>query len=316
LGALGLAFQAYVLSRWVSGPYFKAVPVGPSRPPGWMRATIIGWEVISWPLLAACLYWFLVRPRRRDRAISTDGMLCLVWLLLYFWEPLSNYFGNWFTYNSYAFNRGSWVADVPGWHSFARPGAIVVEPFLWALPAYCYGLFTGTVLACWAMRRVKLRFPAIGPVGLVLFCWALMIVLDIVLEGIIWMPQQLFTTPGGLGQLVLDTHANRFPLSEAIFWGGGWATISCLRYFKDDHGLTLAERGVDRLRVSGGRRTVVRFLALAGLCQVMYVGLYTIPSAVVVGAEHRGWPRSIAGRSYLNDHICGAGTDRACPGGS
>jgi hypothetical protein len=249
------------------------------------------WEIISWPLLGACLYWFLVRPWRRERRIATDGLLCLVWLLLYFWEPLSNYLGNWFTYNSYAFNRGSWVGDVPGWASFAKPGAMVVEPFLWALPAYGYGLFMGTVLACWAMRRVQARRPSIGPVGLILFCWAFMAVVDVVLEGVIWMPQGLFTTAGGRGQIFLGSHWNKFPVSEAVFWGGAWAAISCVRYFTDDNGLTLAERGID-----------------------LYCAIYTVPTAILVGAHSASWPKSIQTRSYLNDHICGVGTNRSCTG--
>jgi hypothetical protein len=314
LGGLGLAFQVYVVTRWVAGPYFRAVPAGPSRPPEWMRPTIVGWEIVSWPLLGACLYWFLLRPWRRERRIATDGLLCLVWLLLYFWEPLSNYFGNWFTYNSLAFNRGSWVADVPGWHSFAKPGAMVVEPFLWALPAYGYGLFMGTVLGCWAMRKVKAARPEIRPIGLIIFCWGFMILMDILLEGVLWMPQQLFATPGGLGQLFLGSHTNMFPVTEAVFWGGGWAAISCVRYFTDDQGLTVAERGINRLRIGSGRKTALRFLALLGLCQVLYVGVYTLPSAIFVGAHSASWPRSIGSKSYLNDHLCGVGTNRACTG--
>jgi hypothetical protein len=141
-----------------------------------------------------------------------------------------------------------------------------------------------------------------------------MILMDILLEGVLWMPQQLFATPGGLGQLFLGSHTNMFPVTEAVFWGGGWAAISCVRYFTDDQGLTVAERGINRLRIGSGRKTALRFLALLGLCQVLYVGVYTLPSAIFVGAHSASWPRSIGSKSYLNDHLCGVGTNRACTG--
>ena len=188
---------------------------------------------------------------------------------------------------------------------------MVVEPFLWALPAYGYGLFMGTVLACATLRRVHRRWPRLPAVALCLICWGFMIVVDVLLEGLIWMPQQLFTTAGGVGQLTLDSHANRFALSEAVLWGAAWAAISCVRYFTDDRGRTIAERGLDRLRIRPAQRGLVRFLAVLGLCQVLYVGLYTVPSAVV-GAQHRTWPHAISDMSYLTDHICGVGTSRRC----
>jgi len=37
LGAAFLLVEAYVLLRWVTGPYFTTVPSGPSDPPTWMK---------------------------------------------------------------------------------------------------------------------------------------------------------------------------------------------------------------------------------------------------------------------------------------
>ena len=37
LGAGILAFQAFVLARWLTGPYFKHVDPGPTPLPGWMK---------------------------------------------------------------------------------------------------------------------------------------------------------------------------------------------------------------------------------------------------------------------------------------
>src|SRR5438309_6507979 len=43
-----------------------------------------------------------------------------------------------------------------------------------------------------------------------------------------------------------------------------WTACAFLRYFRSDRGETLAERGVDDIRLSGKFRTGLRFLALTG----------------------------------------------------
>lgn len=312
-GALIFAFQLYIWGKWATGPNFKSVPVGPDTPPDWIKATVTIWQIIGWPLLGICVYWFMVRPWRRERRVTTDALLVPVWLLLYFQDPLSSYLGNWFTYNSYAINRGSWIAEMPGWMSFAKPGQMLVEPFVWALPAYVYGLFFGTVLGCAVMRKIQARWPGIHPVALAGLSWPIMAVFDIVLEGLIWMPQGLYTYGGGHLQLIGNEHF-KFPLSEAVLWGLGWAVLTCLRFFRDDRGRTLVEKGLDQLNLGSKGAVAVRFFALLGAAQVLFFTTFTVPTAVLVGANSAEWPQSTQNTSYMNDHICGHGTDRACPG--
>jgi hypothetical protein len=312
-GAAIFAFQLYIWTKWITGPNFVAVPVGPDQPPEWIKATVTTWQIIGWPLAGACVYWFMVRPWRRERRISTDVLLIPVWLLLYFQDPLSSYLGNWFTYNAYAFNRGSWIAEMPGWMSFAKPGRMLLEPFVWAVPAYIYGLFLGTVIGCWAMRKVQQRWPGTHPVALAALSWPIMAILDFVLEGVIWMPQGLYTYGGGHIQL-LGNQYFKFPLSEALLWGFAWAALTCVRFFKDDRGRTAFEKGIDQLRLGGKRKMAVRFLAVLGACQIVYFMTFTVPTSILVGANSAEWPQSTQNTSYMNDHICGHGTDRACPG--
>ena len=69
------------------------------------------------------IYYFIIRPWRRERRITTDGMLMVAFGLLFFQDPLLNYFNTWCTYNTWLWNRGSWVLDIPGWVSWGKPGA-------------------------------------------------------------------------------------------------------------------------------------------------------------------------------------------------
>src|SRR5262249_28972699 len=125
IGALILAFIAFVLIRWITGPFFESVPTGPSDPPTLMKVGLIAMQALCVPAALFCLYWFVMRPWRRDHAVGVDGVLVLGFASLWFEDPLSSWGGHWFTYNSWALNMGAWSASVPGWLSFAQPGKMV-----------------------------------------------------------------------------------------------------------------------------------------------------------------------------------------------
>src|SRR5919109_930551 len=74
-GSLWFAFMTYVMVKWVTGPYFKEVPSGPSEPPTWMKLELIAWQVVTIPIVLVIYYRLLIRPWRREREITTDGLL-------------------------------------------------------------------------------------------------------------------------------------------------------------------------------------------------------------------------------------------------
>jgi hypothetical protein len=312
IGFASLAFAAYLMIAWVSGPYFKAVPSGPSVPPVWMRAILISWQAVGIPAALGLIYWFLVRPWRRERRITFDGLLTISCFLVAWQDPLSSYFNHWYTYNSYMVNRGSWIKGVPGWMSYAEPGRMDVEPIIWTPFMYVYLFFGAAVFGCFVMRRAHARWPRMGNLGLL--CWAFVAgaVIDVVAEGLLIMPAGIYTYAGG--HLALFPQAyHKFPLTEPLTVGAIFAGLAALRYFKDDRGRTMVERGVDKLEVGQGRRDLLRFGAVFGMCNVLVMVCYNVPNAVI-GAHSTAWPKDIQQRSYLTDYVCGAGTDRACPG--
>ena len=66
--------------------------------------------------------------------------------------------------------------------------------------------------------------------------------------------------------------------------------------------------------IAGPRRQGrYRLLALIGATQLIFLLGFTVPVSEI-GAHARAWPAAVQERSYLNDHLCGAGTTRACPG--
>ncbi|MHB8693107.1 MAG: spirocyclase AveC family protein [Solirubrobacteraceae bacterium] len=313
IGALCLAFEIYVMVKWVTGPYFHSVSSGPDVPPIWMRVGMIVGMAGSIAVSVWVFARFVVRPWRREARPSTDGLIVICSFLFVWQDPLSSYLGNAFTYNSWFPNMGSWVNSVPGWMATGTPGHTVPEPILLTPFVYVWLFFGAAVVGSNVMRRAKARWPGLGDIRLVLLCLAFMFVADMVVEGLFMMPLGWFEYAGG--HLSIFPHAyNKYPINEGLFAGAWFCGMACLRYFRNDRGETIAERGIDTITVSQRRHDVLRFLAIFGISNVIIMMSYNLPTAIVAGAHSSTWPQALQAHSYFTDGVCGQGTDRACPG--
>lgn len=311
-GGAILAFQLFVWIGWISGPDFERVPTGPSDPPTFMKAILLTWTAVIVVGYPVAIWYFLVRPWRRERRITLDGMLFVACGLIFFQDPLLNYFNTWSTYNTWMLNRGSWVLNVPGWQSFGEPGRMMAEPLLMNAPGYSFVLLC-TMLGCWVMRKVKARWPNVSTIGLigVVVVWAFFF--DLVIEGLFLMPMGLFTYPGAIRALSInaDTYY-QWPLYEGLMWGGVQAGLCCLRYFTDDRGRTFVERGIERIQGGFAKQQFTRFLAIFAACSAFFFVFYNLP-AQWFAMRAEPWPNDVLKRSYFLMGICGDGTDRPCP---
>ncbi|HEX5370007.1 MAG TPA: spirocyclase AveC family protein, partial [Dehalococcoidia bacterium] len=181
VGAALLALQLYVWIRWITGPYFERVPAGPTDPPMYMKVPLIANAVVLWVALPFALWWFFIRPWRRERRITLDGMLLISMGLMFFQDPLLNYLNTWCTYNTWLFNRGSWSSHIPGWVSPEEPGHQVAEPVLTNAPGYAYGVLLITIVGCWVMRKIKARWPNISNLRLVVVTYGIAFLFDFVM---------------------------------------------------------------------------------------------------------------------------------------
>jgi uncharacterized protein DUF5135 len=312
VGALFLAFYAWIVIRWVTGPYFERVENTVSEPPGWMKLELTLWETLSIPAALFVLWRFVVRPWMRDRTLGVDGLLVLAFACMWVQDPWSSAGNHWFVYNTEMLNFGSWVHDIPWWSSYGEPGAMTSEPILFTPAAYVYIMLIGVWLGTWVMRRAKRRWPQLKPVALIATCYGAMCLFDIVIEGIIWLPLGVFEYPGGHWSIFPDTY-HKYPLNEMFTIAGTFTAISALRYFTNDRGQTLAERGVDQVRGSNTRKVGLRALAVIGAVQVLFLATYGLPNTFI-GFNSTKWPADLQKRSYFTNNLCGVATDRFCPG--
>ncbi len=313
VGGAVLAVQLWVWAKWITGPYFVRVPAGPSDPPTWMKVVLVTWTSVIMLGFPISIYYFLIRPWRRDRRITTDGMLLGAFGLAFFQDPLLNYLNTWCTYNTWMWNRGSWVMDVPGWVSWNKPGQMMAEPLLMNAPGYSFGVLLCTMLGCWVMRRAKMRWPSLGIPGLLGALVVFTFFFDIVMEGFFLMPMGLFTYPGAIQSLSLFPGTyHQYPIYEGVLWGGVQGGFCSLRFFTDDRGRTFVERGLEHIQGGAVKRESTRFLAIFAAVSLFFFVFYTVPAQWL--AMHADpWPEDIQKRSYFTMGICGEGTGRLCP---
>jgi hypothetical protein len=311
LGVLWLVFWAYVLIKWVTGPYFTNVPGGPDELPSWMNTLFVAWQAAAIPAVSIVGYFLIVRPWRRTGRVPVDGLLWVTFITMSLQDAGSNFFGYWYTINSHLVNMGSFINEIPGWIAFGEPGAQTPYAVLFHLMEYPFAFFAGILSGTWAMKFARRRWN-LGPVGLCAFCFPFMMLFDLVAEGFFTLTG-FYTMAGGHLSFFPEAY-NKFPFIETVFIATLLTPLVALRFFRNDKGETLVERGADQLRMSAGKRDLVRLLALIGIGQTIYLVCYNIPISAYMGAKPGIWPRDVQERSYFNDHLCGPGSNRLCPG--
>jgi hypothetical protein len=310
-GAL-LALQIYVWVRWMTGPWFHHVPSGPGDPPLYMKIPLVANGAASWILLPLCVWFLIIRPWRQERRFTLDGMLLVSCGLMFFQDPLLNYFNNWSTYNTWNFNMGSWTQEIPGWVSPEVPGHQAAEPLLTNTPGYFLNVLF-IILGCFIMRKVKARWPGVSNLKLIGIVYAANIVIDFIMEGLIMLPIGFYIYPGSIRAVSINAGTYyQWPIYEGLMWGGVLTALTCLRYFTDDRGRTVVERGLDRVRGGFAKQQFVRFLAIFAAVSACFFVFYNLP-AQWFAMHSDPWPEDVMKRSYFLGGFCGDGTPTPCP---
>ena len=315
-GALIFAFEAYVIFKWVTGPYFTPVDIGASEIPSWMSISIHVQEAVFVSILGWVIWHFIVQPIRRERRLGSDGLLCIaIFVFAWFQDPIANYSGAIFSYNSGLLDMGSWVNEIPGAVTQGQPGAQISEG-LWDAAIYPGVLFLGTILGTWFMRKFKERRPQTTTLGLLGALFAFMIFADFIMEAVILMPLGGYTYAGAPDWTSINTgHYYKYTFLEGLTFGASWACWAALRYFKDDKGRTVVERGIDKVQATELQKTGLRFLAIGAFVSLTMFLFTTVPWNWM--AMHQSeWPADIQKRSYFTQGLCGADTTFACAGPS
>lgn len=315
IGAVLALIEVYLLVRWVTGPNFVSVPYGPSEPPTWMKIFVHLCETVFWVAAAVVIYKVVVQPWRRERRIGFDGLLVISAMLCSVYDPLQSYFHTWFGYNSYYVNRGTAMTEIPGWQTAGEPHSALAWPILFIPPLYAV-LFLGIAALCnTLMRRAKSRWPGINFFGLAAIAFATVFVMDLLIEGQVLMRLGAYEETGWSFSW-LDSTYSHDPIRNIVAFSFVFTFAALLRYYRNDRGETFVERGASRVGGSPAKVTGLRFLAVLTATMGCLVIGYHIPIAITtLISPNAAWHDGMVSSSFLNNHMCGAGTDRACPKG-
>jgi hypothetical protein len=308
-GALVLTLQLYVYGRWLwAGP--ERTPTGEDTVPGWMATVARVGEVAAVIAWLAILYFVVIRPLLRRQQVSLTGRLVIVFLTLEWQDLLSNYFNHIYTWNAALTNFGSWYSYIPGWTS--PRGDHLAEAVVFVIPMWTIGVLLPCVAIAAVMRGCKARWPHLRTAQLLLIAMGGGALVDVLVEPF-FTRLGMYIFAGTIPSLTLwEGHYYQFPLYEPILLGACWAAFGCLIYFRDDRGLTVAERGIDSLRLRRRPAGAVRLLALVGFCNLVIL-LYNIVFAMISLLPSFRWAEDVVNRSYFRNEVCGAGTTFACP---
>ncbi|MGV0735050.1 spirocyclase AveC family protein [Mycobacterium syngnathidarum] len=311
-----MAFEAYVLIKWVTGPYFERVPGGPNEPDMFIKVATTVVTAIGVPLMLLAIWHWVVRPWRRSRVVTPEGLMC-IWLLTFGWfyDPLINWFYPYYSFNSWLPNRGSWVADIPGWVSITagHPGAMEAYPLGILVPAYAWVFLTINVSLAWFMRKLRAKYPNMST--------PVLIVLAYIPAYIFFMlGEMIFMRVGAWGYHAAVPELTFFygnyyqmPIYHPMFTGALALAYASLLYFRNDKGQTIVERGIDKVKAGTIGTIALRFAAMASMCAAIFMCVFNIPYAILVAIQHEPWPQYAQEKSYWTNHFCGDGTDQACP---
>jgi hypothetical protein len=309
IGAAMLALIGYTMIHWVASGDAHSIGTGVTPVPTWMKWSVKIQEIGYGIGAVLFLYFMAIRPWRRAGQFTFDALFVLAFVTVIWLDPGPSYFALYHDYNSYFFNLGGWAASIPGWQT--PNGQHIAQPIIWDLGAYLCTFCAGVFIANALMHRAKARWPRLGNVGLVLGSFVLFFLLDLIAE-LAWIHTGAYQYGSTISGLTISSgHWYQFPIYESLWVAVLWTMWSSVRYFRNDQGQTLIERGIDEVRVSARTKTALRFVALVGVLNVIYLAGYILPMQFFT-LKSGPWPADTQTRSYFTNGLCGEGTTFAC----
>jgi hypothetical protein len=308
-GALGLVFavlQVSVYVRWIASSDFKATEPGPTPLGPATHFWVVFFQVLS-PVLAVVVVGYVIRGCLRARRFTVDAMIVVAWAGLYWLDPVINFLRPQFFYNSYLFNHGSWVDQIPGWLS--PNGHLLPEPLIFIGPIYLWLGPVATFVASGIMRRLRQRRPDASRLTVLAGAWSAMVLVLLACE-LFFIRTDMYAYPLTIHDFSLfGGRTYQYPLFELLLWPMVWTAMGALRFSRTADDRTFLDGGASRLP---GRTlsVVARTLAVLGYATVAMLAYAVVMVAVTPygDAMPSGYP------SYLVNGMCGPGTGVACPG--
>ena len=300
----------YMAIGWfTSDEFYRVVPTGPDIPPVWMVISARVIEIISVSCSIFVVYKYLIKPWRLTGEMSGDGILMLACATMYVQDFWCNYFGYFCQLSSVFISWGSWANFVPGWVS-PNHGRLPEAPVAWGM---CYGswfVLLPMIYGGKAMGWLRSKYPRMSSLQMFGVAFIAFTIAWFCVEAT-FLRTGMYAYGVAIEPLTLwYGEYYQYPIYEFVAWGLCYAIFASLYYYRDDKGLTYVEKGIDKLQVSGPKKKALRFFALTGFMNIVFLFLWSFPMSLTTlwaGPLSKEMP------SFLVNDLCGPNTNYDCP---
>lgn len=283
IGALVAGYALWTWGAWLaSGPTQITVTRDPNSASWWVAR---GYEAIM-AVAVVAISSYVVRQCLRQRRLVFDAVIIIGGFFTLFWDPMVNWMQPNFMYSSQWLNLNTWVAQAPG---VVNPTAGLMPQPVFIMFIYPFGLLGFAMIINHGMRVLQRCVPQISTFALMAFAYGYGLVLGSCLEAPTFL-SNLWGLPGAPAQLSLFADGQRYAWAEYLTTGIVFTTFAALRYFKNDKGQTVVERGLESFKPAA--RTVVTVLATVAIfaMSMWALLLVQIPAGLHASPYPRDYP--------------------------
>lgn len=279
-----LAYQAWTLVAWLAAGPNQITAYRSYGSFSWYAARAI--EVVL-VLAVAAILARLIHQCRAQRRLTFDAMLFIGLLLTVFWDTIVNFVEPLWFYSSNWLNLNDWYGHAP----FVISPAAGHGPFPILMLGMLYPFFVfDAMIICNVMRGAQGRRPDISAARLVGIGLVPALMIGAVLSLIMILPHLW----GGAGMPLSILGGNyRWSIGEFLYIGIWSMTLASLRFFVNERGERLTERGLQHLPAR--RRTTIAVLATIAVCNLSVI-VWSAP-LVLTGFKataYPNYPRSLS----------------------
>lgn len=294
LAALGALVATYALWTWAGwladGPKAVTADRDPESASRWVAR---GYESVML-IVAVGTGVRTVDQCRRERRLTFDAVMIFAGFFTLFWDPMVNWMQPNFMYSCQWLNVNTWVADAP-W--VVNPvGNLMPQP-VFIMLIYPFGLLGFAMILNFAMARLRHRFPRVSKLELLAFTYVFGWLLGFALEAPMFL-FNLWGLPGAPADLSFFSNDHRFAWAEYVTTAIVFTTFAAVRFFRDDKGQTITERGLDGLKPVA--RSVVSILATVAVFAMSMWALLLVQ--IPAGLHSSPYPASYP--AHLINGLC------------
>jgi hypothetical protein len=287
LAGVGILIVAYASWTWGAWLLAGPTPITAFRDTHSLTLWVARCYELAMVITAVVVLVVVIRGCLRERRMTFDAKMIVAGFFTLFWDPMVNWMQPNFFYSSQWINVNTWVSYAP---FVVNPTASQMpQPIVFIGLIYPFGWVPFAMLLNTGMSLLKRRWPELSNTRLIGLTYLGALTLCLALEAPMFL-LNLWGLPGAPSTLALFDDNHRFAWAEYLTTAVVFTTVASIRFFKNDKGQTLPERGLDRL--SAAQSAIIATLASITLfaMSMWVLLLLQLPAGLHTSPYPQGYP--------------------------